>query len=60
MERLLEFLNDEAWWGFRSSSFGEEQTTRTARGGLDTSCPKAALAQSAPRESWAHPMPCAN
>jgi hypothetical protein len=31
MERLLEFLNDQAWWSFRSSAFGEEQTTGTAR-----------------------------
>ena len=33
MEPLLEFLNDEAWWGFRSSSFGEERAPRIACGG---------------------------
>src|SRR5260221_331306 len=48
MERPLKFLNDEAWWGFRSSPFGEERATQIARG---TSCPIAVLARSAPRES---------
>ena len=51
MEPLLEFLNDEAWWGFRSSSFAEERATRIACGRLGTSCPMAVLVQSVRRES---------
>src|SRR5690348_10636947 len=51
MKRLLEFLNDEPWRGFRSSSFGGERATRIARGRLGTSCPMAVLVQSVRRES---------
>src|SRR6202043_804046 len=44
-------LNDEAWGGFRSSSFGEKPATRIACGRVGTSCPMAVLVQSVRRES---------
>src|ERR1700732_638332 len=51
MERLLEYLNDEAWWGFGSSSFGEKRATRIACGKGGTSCPLAVFVPSVRRES---------
>ena len=51
MKCLLEFLNDEVSRSFRSSPFGEDQTTRTAHWEFGASCPMAAPTQSALRES---------